>query len=103
MRLPKVYDLNENGLQKSNPRPLKSKPFSIHNINITSKLKNENEVYFGALNLFDFRQKESPLVGYNDPNYNKGFSPFFDTSYAYAPNHGREIFFGYRLTINKNN
>ena len=55
------------------------------------------------LNIFNFRQKESPLVGYNDPNSFKGFSPYFDTSYAYAPNHGREIFVGYRLNIFRDN
>ena len=26
---------------------------------------------FGMLNIFNFRQKESPLVGYNDPNFDK--------------------------------
>ena len=103
MRLPTVYEMNKNGLISAEPRKTKSKPFSIHNININGVVKNKNEIYFGMLNVFNFRQKESPLVGYNDPNYNKGFSPFFDTSYAYAPNHGREIFLGYRLMIGKKN
>lgn len=103
MQLPKVYEMNNDGLISSQPRETKSRPFSIHNININGLLKNKNEIYFGILNAFNFRQKESPLVGYNDPNYNKGFSPFFDTSYAYAPNHGREVFIGYRLMIGKKN
>ena len=103
MQLPTVYEINNNGLISSQPRETKSKPFSIHNININGLLKNKNEIYFGILNVFNFRQKESPLVGYNDPNFDKGFSPFFDTSYSYAPNNGRKIFIGYRLMIGKKN
>ena len=103
MQLPTVYEINNIGLISSKPRETKSKPFSIHNININGLLKNKNEIYFGILNVFNFRQKESPLVGYNDPNFDKGFSPFFDTSYSYAPNNGRKIFIGYRLMIGKKN
>ena len=97
MQLPTVYEINNIGLISSKPRETKSKPFIIHNININGLLKNKNEIYFGILNVFNFRQKESPLVGYNDPNFDKGFSPFFDTSYSYAPNNGRKIFIGYRF------
>tara|TARA_X000000368_G_scaffold110454_1_gene85947 strand:+ start:4457 stop:6700 length:2244 start_codon:yes stop_codon:yes gene_type:complete len=103
MQLPTVYEINNIGLISSKPRETKSKPFIIHNININGLLKNKNEIYFGILNVFNFRQKESPLVGYNDPNFDKGFSPFFDTSYSYAPNNGRKIFIGYRLMIGKKN
>ena len=97
MQLPKVFDMNDDGSLSSTARSIKSTPFSIHNININGILNNKNEIYFGMLNIFNFRQKESPLVGYNDPNFDKGFSPFFDTSYAYAPNHGMEFFIGYRF------
>ena len=76
MQLPEVFDMNINGQISEIARPSKSEPFSLHNININGKLTNKNEVYFGVLNIFNFRQKESPLVAYNDPNYNKGFSPF---------------------------
>ena len=103
MQLPTVYEMNDNGEISSIARPTKSKPFSIHNINVNGIFKNKNEIYFGMLNVFNFRQKETPLVGYNDPNYQKGFSPYFDTSYAYAPNHGMEVFVGYRLNIRKKN
>jgi outer membrane receptor for ferrienterochelin and colicins len=99
MQLPKVFDLDQNGELNSKSRPEKSKPFSIHNINFEGKLSANSEIYFGILNLFNFRQKESPLVGYNDPNFNKGFSPFFDTSYNYAPNHGLEFFIGYKFGL----
>jgi outer membrane receptor for ferrienterochelin and colicins len=97
MQLPLVFDMDNNRQISKFSRPEKSKPFSLHNININGKLSSKNEVYFGALNLFNFRQKESPLVAFNDPDFSKGFSPFFDTSYAYAPNHGAEFFIGYRF------
>ena len=103
MQLPTVFEMRDNGEISSVARPTKSKPFSIHNINIDGILNNQNEIYFGILNVFNFRQKESPLVGYNDPSHQKGFSPYFDTSYAYAPNKGRELFIGYRLNIGKKN
>ena len=101
MQLPEVFDMKNNGQISEISRPQRSKPFSIHNVNINGKLSNKNEVYFGILNIFNFRQKESPLVAYNDPNYNKGFSPFFDSSYAYAPNHGIEVFVGYKFNLTK--
>ena len=101
MQLPEVFDMKNNGQINEISRPQRSKPFSIHNVNINGKLSNKNEVYFGILNIFNFRQKESPLVAYNDPNYNKGFSPFFDTSYTYAPNHGIEVFVGYKFYLTK--
>ena len=103
MQLPEVFDMLNNGQISEISRPQKSKPFSIHNVNINGKLSNKNEVYFGILNILNFRQNESPLVAYNDPNYNKGFSPSFDTSYTYAPNHGVEVFLGFRLNIEKIN
>ena len=103
MQLPEVFDMKNNGQISEISRPQRSKPFSIHNVNINGKLSNKNEVYFGILNILNFRQNESPLVAYNDPNYNKGFSPSFDTSYTYAPNHGAEVFLGFRLNIEKIN
>ena len=103
MQLPTVFEMMDNGEISSVARSTKSKPFSIHNINVDGILNNRNEIYFGILNVFNFRQKESPLVGYNDPNHDKGFSPYFDTSYVYAPNKGRELFIGYRLNIGKKN
>ena len=103
MQLPTVFEMSDKGEISSVARPTKSKPFSIHNIKIDGILNSQNEIYFGILNVFNFRQKESPLVGYNDPNHQKGFSPYFDTSYVYAPNKGRELFIGYRLNIGKKN
>ena len=57
------------------------------------KYKN-TQLYIGVQNLFNYKQNISPLVGYNDPTTPSGFSPFFDTAYAYAPIHGREMYLG---------
>ena len=100
MQLPVVFDMNSNGELSKFPRPVRSNPFSIHNINISGALNNNHEIYFGLLNVLNFRQKESSLVAFNDPNHNKGFSPFFDTSYVYAPNQGVEFFLGYKFNLN---
>ena len=100
MQLPVVFDMNSNGELSKFPRPVRSNSFSIHNINISGELNNNHEIYFGLLNVLNFRQKESSLVAFNDPNHNKGFSPFFDTSYVYAPNQGIEFFLGYKFNLN---
>ena len=52
-------------------------------------------------NLFNFIQTASPLVGYEDPNFEPGFSPYFDTAYAYAPNHGIEFYLGFKWDLAK--
>ena len=100
MQLPVVFDMSSDGELSKFPRPVRSNPFSIHNINISGELNNNHEIYFGLLNVLNFRQKESSLVAFNDPNHNKGFSPFFDTSYVYAPNQGVEFFIGYKFNLN---
>ena len=100
MQLPIVYDMNNQGELSKTPRPTVSKPFSIHDINLTGELNNTHEIYFGLFNVFNFKQKESSLVAYNDPNYEKGFSPFFDTSYVYAPNQGIKFYVGFKFNLN---
>ena len=101
MRLPEVYDLDPAGLPALRPRPTISRPFAIHNIQFTKQFRKIKriECYGGIQNLFNFTQNYSPLTGLRDPNAAPGFSLFFDTSYAYAPLHGRELFFGIRLRI----
>ncbi|MCA0932179.1 TonB-dependent receptor [Lutimonas saemankumensis] len=101
MALPEVYDLDEQGIPLEDPRPTNSKPFSVHQIQISKLIKNNYNLYFGVNNLFNFIQTESPLVGYDDPNYEPGFSPFFDTAYAYAPNHGIEFYLGFKWDLSK--
>uniref|UniRef100_UPI004049B404 TonB-dependent receptor n=1 Tax=Fulvivirga sp. TaxID=1931237 RepID=UPI004049B404 len=99
MALPEVFDLDENGSPMTTARPTISKPFSFHNIQVSKDFSNGLNVYLGVQNLFDYRQPVSPLVGYNDPNANTGFSNSFDTSYAYAPIHGRELYLGIKWEL----
>ncbi len=94
MTLPEVYDLDADGNPLSSPRPSESKPFSLHNVQVSKEWKNGLTLYGGIQNLANFRPITSPLVGFNDPNTAVGFSQYFDTSYAYAPNHGREFYLG---------
>lgn len=103
MSLPEVFELNQAGEQLKESRPTVSAPFIIQNIQLTKQFRKMKrfECYGGVQNLFDFIQSYSPLVGINDPAANPGFSPFFDTSYAYAPLHGREVFLGIRLTVDR--
>jgi outer membrane receptor for ferrienterochelin and colicins len=94
MALPEVYDLDMNGNPLSTPRPTTSTPFAFQNLQVTKALKKNWKVFIGVQNLSNYKQQVSPLIGYNDPNNSVGFSPYFDTSYAYAPIHGREIYLG---------
>lgn len=97
MALPEVFDLNNQGQVNTTARPTTSQPFSIHNIQLTKELPRQRlEIYAGIQNFLDYRQKFSPLVGYNDPNAAAGFSDHFDTAYAYSPIHGREFYLGIR-------
>lgn len=99
MALPEVYDLDQSGDLKSYSRPQESAPFSIHNLQVSKQLTNNFSMYGGVQNIFDYLQEASPLVGYNDPNSATGFSSYFDTSYAYSPIHGREIYLGVKWNL----
>jgi outer membrane receptor for ferrienterochelin and colicins len=101
MALPEVYDLDANGLPLDQARPTESVPFSLHQLQVTKTFNNSYTLYFGVNNLLNYVQRESQLVGYDDPNYAPGFSPFFDTSYVYAPNHGREFYIGFKLDLDR--
>ncbi len=96
--LPLVYDLDNSGNEVSNPRPTKSAVFGIHTMQVNHVMKNGLSIYGGIQNLFNYTQPWSPLVAFNDPNANPGFSDRFDTSYAYSPIHGRELYLGVRWT-----
>ncbi len=103
MALPEVYDLDQNGEPFSQPRSTRSRPFSLHNIKLEKAMGNSFFLYGGVMNLFDYYQPVSPLVGFNDPNSNPGFSEYFDTSYSYSPIHGREVYLGVRLNLGMKN
>ena len=98
MALPEVFDLDADGNPFVTPRPTTSRVFSTHNLQLTKVFDRSFTLYVGLQNLFNYRQPGSPLVGYNDPNAAVGFSDAFDTAYAYAPNHGREVYVGVKWT-----
>ena len=102
MTLPEVYDLNASGQPVAQPRPTKSDPYSIHTLQLQKTLNNNLRIYGGVQNITNFRQASSPLAGFRDPNAAAGFSEFFDTSYAYAPNHGREVYLGLKWEVTRN-
>jgi outer membrane receptor for ferrienterochelin and colicins len=101
MALPEVFDLDVNGNPEMVSRSTRSDVFSIHNIQITKQLNRGLSLYTGMQNITNYRQAQIPIVGYNDPNNPTGFSPFFDTSYAYSPIHGREVFLGFRYDLGR--
>ena len=102
MELPEVFDLASDGTPLTDSRPTRSKPFFLDNLQISKTIKKINlRVFVGLENIMDFRQPISPLTGTNDPDHPAGFSPNFDTSYAYAPIHGREIYAGFRWFLDR--
>lgn len=107
MALPEVFDVDPlTGNLRSTPRPTTSTTYTIQNLQLTKEFQPSSDtnsgqswkIYTGIRNLFDWRQ-QSPLVGFNDPNFPTGFSPNFDTAYAYGPIHGREIYLGVRWKL----
>ncbi|MEL6629496.1 MAG: TonB-dependent receptor, partial [Bacteroidota bacterium] len=100
MTLPEVFDLDAGGLPLDEARPTRSTAFAQHQIQLTKTLtKASLQVYGGVSNLANFTQPISPLAGFNDPNAAPGFSPYFDTAYAFAPLQGRELYLGLRWSI----
>jgi len=100
MALPAVYDLGPDGQLLAEPRPQRSEPFAQQSVQLTKVFSERFSVYTGVQNLGNFRQPGSPLAGLDDPSAAVGFSPYFDTAYAYASMHGREAYLGVRLVLN---
>ncbi len=96
VNLPEVHDVSATGSLLQEPRATTSKPFALHTVQVTKDFDFQLQLFAGVQNLFDYLQKESPLVGYQDPNHPVGFSPYFDTNYSYATLNGRSVFFGLR-------
>jgi len=69
-----------------------SPSYSLLNFQITKRWSTL-EVYAGIENLFDFRQK-SPILGASDP-----FGRRFETTFAWGPVKGREVFAGIRFRL----
>lgn len=101
MALPEVYDLDAAGNPLPNPRAQVSEPFVLANVQIEKRFGERLAVYGGVQNLLNYRQPGSPLSGLGDPGNPPGFSPFFDTAYAYAPSHGREGYIGLRWSLDR--
>lgn len=99
MTLPEVFDLDATGDALLEPRATRSDAFAIHNLQVTKTLNPSFSIYGGVQNILDFVQPGSPLIGLNDPNANPGFSDSFDTSYAFAPIHGREFYIGLNWSL----
>ena len=102
MQLPEIYDLTDAGMPVSAHRAERSVPFYLDNLQVSKTIKKINlRVFIGLENIIGYKQSVSPLSGTNDSNHPVGFSPYFDTSYAYAPIHGREIYIGFRWFLDK--
>lgn len=99
MALPKVFDLDESGNPLPTPRPTRSEPFAFQNVQISKDFSKNFNLYLGIQNLSNYRQQFSPIVGFNDPTTPVGFSPYFDTAYAFSPIHGREFYFGAKWSL----
>ena len=90
------------------PRPSKSPWFSIQNIQLTKKIGDEMELYFGIKNLLDWTPWESleglPYLGNTNDPFEKNATPnslVFDPAYVYGPNQGIRGFLGIRYTLDK--
>lgn len=73
-------------------RPDFSRPYTIVNTQLTYNF-NHFEIYTGCENIFNFKQ-EQPIISWQNP-----FSRYFDTSSAWGPTRGRELYLGVRFKI----
>ncbi len=78
--------------------------FSIQNIQLTQKLKNNWEIYGGVKNLLNFTPAANSINGANNPfdiGIDTELNPekAFDPSYVYTSNQGIRAFAGIRLTL----
>ena len=78
--------------------------FSIQNIQLTQKLKNNWEIYGGVKNLLNFTPAANSINGADNPfdiGINTELNPekAFDPSYVYTSNQGIRAFAGIRLTL----
>ncbi len=83
---------DSDALPQEYQQPAFSKPFTTLSVQYTHSFK-QFEIFAGCENIFDFRQLR-PIVGYQNP-----FGAYFDTSFAWGPTRGREIYLGVRLRI----
>lgn len=86
-RLPKTDELPEQYKQKEI-----APSFYLLSTMITKRFKLW-DIYIGAENLTDFKQKK-PIIASEDP-----FGPYFDTSFLWGPITGRTIYIGLRFSL----
>jgi outer membrane receptor for ferrienterochelin and colicins len=104
-------------LSAADPRLPQSPVWSIQNIQLTKKFKNGFEVYGGIKNFLNFTPvKGNPFIiaRTQDPfdkqvQFNSNgqvvatpqnpYALTFDPNYVYAPNQGRRLFLGLRVTV----
>jgi outer membrane receptor for ferrienterochelin and colicins len=84
-------------------RPEFSPWFSIQNVQLTKKLKNNWQIYLGVKNVFNF-MPQNPIMRAFDPfdkrvNENNPNAYTFDPSYNYAPLQGRRVVLGIRYIL----
>ena len=80
----------------SNPLPFQrgdySDAFTTVNFQVTFSIKNL-DIYSGCENVFNYKQP-NPIISVDDP-----FSRYFDTSSVWGPIRGREIYLGFRFSL----
>lgn len=74
-------------------RPDYSETYYLVNAQFTYNFK-QFEIYAGSENIFGFRQ-DRPIISWQDP-----FGPYFDTSSAWGPTRGRDVYAGVRFRLN---
>lgn len=74
--------------------PRYSNAYELLHTQVTKVFSEKFEVYLGAENLTNIRQK-NPILASDDP-----FGSYFDTTLVYAPVFGRTLYAGLRFTIN---
>jgi outer membrane receptor for ferrienterochelin and colicins len=96
-------------LSERDPRPSKSRSWSIQNIQVSRRFFNNFELYTGIKNLLNWTPaKNAPflIARANDPfdkrlDTDNPYGLTFDPNYVYAPSQGIRGFLGIRYSINK--
>ncbi|GAB4378290.1 MAG: TonB-dependent receptor plug domain-containing protein [Salibacteraceae bacterium] len=86
MRIPSTAE-NPEPYQRSTRSP----DIVLLNAQVTKSLGKQFDLYVGAENITDVRQKE-PIIAAGDP-----FGPYFDSSMIWGPIFGRMFYMGFRL------
>ena len=73
-------------------QPNESEPYNVINTQFTYTIKN-TDIYVGCENINNFRN-EKQIISWGNP-----FGQYFDTSTAWGPTKGRELYLGLRLKL----